>query len=397
MKRKAGAFLAKGADTCVYAPPVMCTPESGPDLSGDNTKVSRIIKATDPEVSIQDRLKAILATMDPSLRKYFMTYETKCVPTFREEDTTDSCATTGAVVREGLVGPRPELTNLVTKKFMGPLARLTDSDRNKAIAIRDLAVATLSLFDPEGNTVLHMDSHPWNIAVVEDRGSYHLTLNDWGRSLVVNVNAADFIEEIDAESKKNRAAYPQGIVYEVPYVKVNEKYWLGYIFRAWRHLNILEEPHWGNFCICINVLGILGSWGKVVPIQAQDIDTAYGEIVKQLKSGGTADQTKMRVLQILMQIPLPPDAAPPPGSLPLAPPTYGVVPAAAPAPRVAPPRAPAPDFVAINVAPGGRRKTRRRPTPGLRPRSGVRGPKRPRSLRRLRSRASSARSPPSAS
>lgn len=412
MKHKAGAFLAKGADTCVYAPPVMCTAESGPNLSGDTTKVSRIVQAVDPEIATQDRLKAILTTIPPFIQKYFMVYDTKCVPEFREEDTTEPCATNQAVVREGLVGPRPNLTNLITKKFTLPFMYLQDSPRNRAIALRDLAVATMYLFDDQSNTVLHMDPHVGNIAVIEDQASYYMALNDWGRSLVVNVNAPDVHGQLKADANRN-PIYNGDIDSYVLNVNTNAKYWFRYITRAWRHMVETNNPRWGGFAICINVLGILGTWAAAFPQQLHDIDAAYVYIGTQFGyAASSTGELKERVVQRLNQIPLlaNPVAAPPPAvaafvAPPPPPPAPAGAPIAAPPPpdfvavNVAPP---GPGFVAVNVAPsvpGGRKRTRRhrKSTRGSHPRSGGRGPKHSRSSRRVRSHASYARSHPSAS
>lgn len=391
MKKKAGAFLAKGADTCVYAPPVKCTAESGPDLSGDNTKVSRIVGNNDPEIATQERLKAILATISPFVQKYFMTYDTKCVPDFRLQDTTDFCATTQVAIREEAEGPRPGMANLITKKFKGDYSRLQDSPRNRAIALRDLAAATLYLFDPQGNTVLHMDTHAGNIAFVEEQGSYYLTLNDWGRSLVVNVNAPDVHGQLQAEAARN-PIYRGDIDTYITTANTNSKYWLRYITRAWQHMIQTNNPRWNGFCVCMNVLGILGTWAASFPEHLNDIDAAYVFIGTQFTSGSsTINELKRRVIRRLNQIPLPANpAAPPPAAVYVS--NTGFNPGMF---VPAPPAAPVPaDAVAINVNPGGRRKTRRRKTTrGLRPRSGGRARRRP----ARRSRASSARSPPSAS
>jgi len=382
MRKKAGAFFAKGADTCVYTPPVTCAAGTGPDLSGNVNSVSRIVHSSDPEVGTQDRLKVILENVPDVVKRHFVVYDTHCIPEFRAPDSTEDCMLKRVKVPTGTIGARPDLVNLVTKKFAGSFDRLVGTLNNRTDAIRDLCVACMYLYDSSGGTILHMDTHGGNIAVIQTPPAYVFALNDWGRSLYVNVNSEDPHEFVKFEADKN-AVYSRGI--DNYFATLDTDYYYQYKFIApmWKQcVQWNDAGRWRAFFMCVNVLGILGLWYEVAVPQQKSTREVVDFIYNQIETTGDLNILQASVIAelkrgVVAYLFAPP--ARPPGA-PIIPPSRLLGPL---------PAAPAP-------ARKGGRKTRRF-TRGSRPPPGAPGPKRSRSSRPLRSRASSARSPPSAS
>jgi hypothetical protein len=79
------AFLASGADTCVYDPPVDCDPPPNPPFDLKN-KVSRIVTFKSGELKNQVLLANVLDQIKPvfpEIRKYVNINTDACIPKFK--------------------------------------------------------------------------------------------------------------------------------------------------------------------------------------------------------------------------------------------------------------------------------------------------------------------------
>jgi hypothetical protein len=180
---KAGAFLASGAETCVYDPPLKCSAGSPPNT------VSRVVYDS-REPAIQDKVIQIIATLPPEIRKHFNTKVAQC---------TEFDITEGDIKRhDGKQCPHFDLfetprhitsedgfTNLITPK-QGPdvavstspgNAMLSRSKEETFVALKDVMRALI----PVDGRFIHNDAHFGNLAWMDDST---LALHDWGRTTV---------------------------------------------------------------------------------------------------------------------------------------------------------------------------------------------------------------------
>ena len=166
-----GKFLANGADTCVYDPPVSCDPPN-PGMDVQN-KVSRIVSASSGEREKQVLLQKVLKDIEPvfpQIRLFVNLASDSCTPKFKPEDQQQSCK-----VRDLSSGP---LVNLVTPKQGKDFYRLLDHPDFKTKfpgAMANLAIA-MSYLNEYG--LMHTDLHAANIALMNGR----LVAHDWGRA-----------------------------------------------------------------------------------------------------------------------------------------------------------------------------------------------------------------------
>jgi hypothetical protein len=182
--QRAGRFLTKGADTCVYDPPVAC---EKPITLPEGEFVSRIVPLNVPSGVPETKLQnAVQQAVDRSekrfpgqLAPYVNLAVAKCYPNLSQEDVTSKEGATCTIHKElQSPGVTHNFANLVTRK------QGMDLDKSPAkegpgfiLALQRLFRAVL-LLNAEG--VVHDDIHPANIAWMGDR----LVLNDWGRVLV---------------------------------------------------------------------------------------------------------------------------------------------------------------------------------------------------------------------
>lgn len=166
-----GKFLANGADTCVYDPPVSCDPPT-PGMDVQN-KVSRIVSLTSGERETQALVQKVLKDIEPvfpRIRDFVNIASDSCTPKFKPEDEQQSCKVKGLST-----GP---LVNLITPKQGKDFYRYIGTPDFKTkfpSYMMNLAVA-MSYLNEYG--LMHTDLHAANIALMNGR----LVAHDWGRA-----------------------------------------------------------------------------------------------------------------------------------------------------------------------------------------------------------------------
>jgi len=214
-----GKFLANGADTCVYDPPVSCDPPN-PSIDVEN-KVSRIVSVTSGEREKQAFLQKVIQDVEPvfpSIRDYVNFATDSCTPKFKPEDEQQSCK-----VKNLASG---QLVNLITPKQGKDFFRLqvTPDFKVKFPTYMMLLATAMSYLNEYG--LMHTDLHGANIALMNNK----LVAHDWGRSFdsrnekVLN-NYLEWAKRTSA--LKNRAEYR----YIVPILD-NSGYFQGLINRT---------------------------------------------------------------------------------------------------------------------------------------------------------------------
>ena len=166
-----GKFLANGADTCVYDPPVSCDPPN-PSIDVQN-KVSRIVSASSGEREKQAFLQKVIQDVEPlfpSIRDYVNFATDSCTPKFKPEDEQQSCKVKGLA--------SGKLVNLITPKQERDLWRFrgTPEFKEKFPTYMMLLATAMSYLNEYG--LMHTDLHAANIALMNNK----LVAHDWGRS-----------------------------------------------------------------------------------------------------------------------------------------------------------------------------------------------------------------------
>jgi len=214
-----GKFLANGADTCVYDPPVSCDPPN-PGIDVQN-KVSRIVSANSGEREKQAFLQKVIQDVEPvfpSIRDYVNFATDSCTPKFKPEDEQQSCK-----LKDLASG---KLVNLITPKQGKDFWRLqvTPDFKVKFPTYMMLLATAMSYLNEYG--LMHTDLHGANIALMNNK----LVAHDWGRSF----NSRDerelnnYLEWAKRTSAlKNRAEYR----YIVPILD-NSGYFQGVVNRT---------------------------------------------------------------------------------------------------------------------------------------------------------------------
>jgi len=214
-----GKFLANGADTCVYDPPVSCDPPN-PGMDVQN-KVSRIVSASSGEREKQAFLQKVIQDVEPvfpSIRDYVNFATDSCTPKFKPEDEQQSCK-----VKDLASG---KLVNLITPKQGKDFWRLqvTPDFKVKFPTYMMLLATAMSYLNEYG--LMHTDLHGANIALMNNK----LVAHDWGRSF----NSRDekelnnYLEWAKRTSAlKNRAEYR----YIIPILN-NSGYFQGVVNRT---------------------------------------------------------------------------------------------------------------------------------------------------------------------
>ena len=214
-----GKFLANGADTCVYDPPVSCDPPN-PSIDIEN-KVSRIVSASSGEREKQAFLQKVIQDVEPvfpSIRDYVNFATDSCTPKFKPEDEQQSCKVRGLA--------SGQLVNLITPKQGKDFWRLqvTPDFKVKFPTYMMLLATAMSYLNEYG--LMHTDLHGANIALMNNK----LVAHDWGRSFNSRdeKKLKDYLEWAKRTSAlKNRAEYR----YIVPILD-NSGYFQGVVNRT---------------------------------------------------------------------------------------------------------------------------------------------------------------------
>lgn len=168
--KKGGAFIASGADTCVYYPQVKCTVP--PDIpQGDY--VSRITNRDSPEFANQQEVKAALLRIQQKypgkgIETHFNLAVATCTPHFEKSDMTEKCTAEGQ---------KDDKINFITPKQDEDIGVSKRPKDVTLVQLRKLYHAVAYLND-EG--ILHGDITEGNVSWMGNR----LVLHDWGRILI---------------------------------------------------------------------------------------------------------------------------------------------------------------------------------------------------------------------
>ena len=320
-----GKFLANGADTCVYDPPVSCDP---PDPSIDvKNKVSRIVSVRSGEREKQKLLQTVVTNVEtvfPTIRNYVNFATNSCKPKFKPEDQQGSCEV--KALSSG------DLVNLITPKQQGDLGDYTRPyDERKTPLVAPMMNLTTAISYINEYGLLHTDLHRWNVAMMNGR----LVAHDWGRSVDSQgpgtIDALiEFIKKRDVKKRgEYELIYPL-IMNKGPYkglLKQNTaegKRKLRYVLRrSWDTLALIGVAYQENIIIQEYVLRFLD------------------QFVEMIKTTDEAkfSQTLRKIIPIAYGGPVPPDAPlravpPKPNSLAISEPSPMVAPAAPAAPVV---------------------------------------------------------------
>ena len=183
MRMNGGLFIAQGADTCVYDPPVACKPgtQSPADIPpGDY--VSRLVVKNDGEINNQIAVRTALGRLqrefpDADIMSHFNLAAAKCEPELKESDLKNKAGKYCNARQRRIddVSRGPTYANLITPRQQDDMYKLSiDFNRQQLPALLH-AVAYLNSVD-----IVHSDAHAGNIAKMGDK----LVLHDWGRTIV---------------------------------------------------------------------------------------------------------------------------------------------------------------------------------------------------------------------
>jgi len=293
-----GKFLANGADTCVYDPPVSCDPPN-PSIDVEN-KVSRIVSASSGEREKQAFLQKVIQDVEPvfpSIRDYVNFATDSCTPKFKPEDEQQSCK-----VKDLGSGP---LVNLITPKQGKDFFRLqvTPDFKVKFPTYMMLLATAMSYLNEYG--LMHTDLHGANIALMNNK----LVAHDWGRSFdsrnekVLN-NYLEWAKRTSA--LKNRAEYR----YIVPILD-NSGYFQGLINRTTKDgkkkLQMILTRSW-------DTLALIGTseYESLIPKDAVDkFLTAFVRIVAQKGGDFSVRLREIIPLAFVSSSVIPPPPLPP--------------------------------------------------------------------------------------
>jgi hypothetical protein len=264
------AFIASGADTCVYDPPVGCDPPPDPPFDLKN-KVSRIVSYDSGELKNQVLLEQVLIKIEsvfPSIRKYVNLNTDACIPKFKPEDKQGSCKI--AALKQADI-----LVNLITPKQGDDLSDFYKTGKTKSKLFSDhmrkLTVA-MSYINEYG--MIHTDLHGKNISVLDGR----LIAHDWGRAFIsknqddYNINVYYTLENIKVFETRAETKYVLPIMTNTGYFKnvvdpINQK----------EKVDSVLKRSW-------DTLGLIGTSEKYEIITKESVNkflTAFVELVKK--------------------------------------------------------------------------------------------------------------------
>ena len=192
--RRGGAFLASGADTCVYSPQIECAPGTQvPAEIPPGDYVSRVaadVGDAKDELSNQAEVKAAIHRIQQKypgkdIETFFNVAVATCTPVFKDSDLLGlprfkgdrprPCAAINNVINTP--GQKDDKINFITPRQSEDLIISKRPAEEVRMALRKL-IHAVAYLNNEG--VLHTDAHFANISWVGDR----LILHDWGRALV---------------------------------------------------------------------------------------------------------------------------------------------------------------------------------------------------------------------
>lgn len=183
MRMNGGLFIAQGADTCVYDPPVEC--KAGTQSPADippGDYVSRLVVKNDNEINNQIAVRTALGRLqrefpDADILSHFNLAAAKCEPELKESDLKNAegkyCRASQRVIND--VSRGPTYANLITPRQQDDMHKLPVEFNRAQLPGLLHAVAYLNSVD-----IVHSDAHAGNIAKMGDK----LVLHDWGRTLV---------------------------------------------------------------------------------------------------------------------------------------------------------------------------------------------------------------------
>jgi hypothetical protein len=224
-KKTGGAFLANGADTCVYDPPLMCN-NLPPGWVMPPNHVSRVVDSF-KEPKFQQALKAILKQVDaqipskPLISSYFNVGTIFCSTfTLTKEDirhhiTGKSCPKTHAngMLRQAVhITGEDKLFNIITPKQKEDVAVNGVLSRSKELTAPGLGNLLMALVDV-GGEFIHIDAHFGNLAwkYNDSINTDMIVMHDWGRAVVFG-NGSIVYEEISKfidQPEDYTDSYPQ--------------------------------------------------------------------------------------------------------------------------------------------------------------------------------------------
>ena len=187
-----GYFLAKGADTCVYDPPVKCIRGTQEGEIPPGEYVSRIVPAIKDEWEAQQIVKEKIESFAPviannrlarvylgdrPLTAYFNFASAVCQPNFTGADLIDKNGNPKACGKYNQIGPENRAQNLITPKQGIDLVDTKELTPAIVDELRKYFHAVLFLNSMD---VAHMDAHFGNVAWMGD----HLVMHDWGRIVI---------------------------------------------------------------------------------------------------------------------------------------------------------------------------------------------------------------------
>ena len=276
-----GKFLANGADTCVYDPPVSCDPPN-PSIDVQN-KVSRIVSVRSGEREKQAFLQKVIQDVEPvfpSIRDYVNFATDSCTPKFKPEDEQQSCK-----VKDLASG---QLVNLITPKQGKDFWRLqvTPDFKVKFPTYMMLLATAMSYLNEYG--LMHTDLHGANIAFMNDK----LVAHDWGRSFDSRNEKVlkDYLEWAKRTSAlKNRAEYRyiipildnsgyfQGLINQT--TKPGKKKLQMVLTRSWDTLALIGTSEYESLITKDAVDKFLSAFVRIVAQKDGDFSVRLREII----------------------------------------------------------------------------------------------------------------------
>jgi len=220
--RHGGAFIAQGADTCVYSPQVACVPGTQtPEVLPPGDYISRVVnKKTEDgeEVSNQVEVKEAIRRIqekypDKEIEKFFNVAVATCTPLFKDSDIRSIPRSAADVPRScsanyneiKTAGPYPGKVNFITLRQNEDVGR---SQRPKAEILAQLRKLFHAVAYLNNENVIHTDAHFNNIAWMGD----HIVMHDWGRAAVGIKGFKKFVERWELRyqaARERHSYYPQ--------------------------------------------------------------------------------------------------------------------------------------------------------------------------------------------
>jgi hypothetical protein len=221
--RRGGAFIATGADTCVYRPVVACvqgTQSPAQYPAGDY--VSRVVADWTPdgdEVEAQIEVKETIDRLqakypDVAITKHFNLAVATCTPDFKPEDLVNAAGKPckNDAQRNETPGPDERRVNLITPAQGLDVVRkgaLTHPLPETRREIQKLLHAVAYLNDAY---IVHADAHFGNLAWMGD----HIVMHDWGRTISDPDLLRELIEEYGLNTETGRRQFQQVAQFTTP-------------------------------------------------------------------------------------------------------------------------------------------------------------------------------------